>query len=230
MSRWGSGELGSLLKRASGPGESADVDPAELAAQVGPGPAGRVLGGAGQEESEPAEDDVGADAVLAPVAGRPEVDDLLHVAPALNFQELLVAQGDVLRGQLRVGGAQQVLPIEVLLGLRPGRVDPEQAAGGGAQVAAQPGPRRDHAAELRALVSAELAGLTDHLLETGDHAAADGGVALGGLGVEADDEPLVIGDPHFLDLQVPRDVLVAALSRQGGLRVGGAGAELFPMM
>ena len=61
--------------------------------------------------------------------------------------------------------------------------------------------------------------------ELGDHAGADRGVALGALGVVADDEPLVLGDPHFLDLEVPRDVLVAALPGQGGGRFGGAGAQ-----
>jgi len=62
----------------------------------------------------------------------------------------------------------------------------------------------------------------------GDHAGADGGVAIGGLGVEADDEPLVLGDLHFLDLEVPGDVLVPALAGQGGAGFGGAGAELLP--
>ena len=122
-------------------------------------PAG-VLGDAGQEQGEPAEGDVGADAVLAAVVDRPQVDDLLHVAPAaLDFQELLVADGDVLGGQLRVRGPEQVLPVEVLLGLRLRRVGAEQAAGGDAQVAVQPGPGGDDAAELGALVPAELVGV-----------------------------------------------------------------------
>jgi hypothetical protein len=41
-----------------------------------------VLGDADEEQGEPAEDDVGADAVLAPVVDGAQVDDLLHVAPA----------------------------------------------------------------------------------------------------------------------------------------------------
>ena len=66
----------------------------------------------------------------SPVEDRAQVDDLLHVAPAaLDFQQLLVAGGDVLGGHFRVGGAEQVLPVEVLLGLRLAGVGAEQAAG-----------------------------------------------------------------------------------------------------
>jgi hypothetical protein len=43
---------------------------------------------------------VGADAFFEPVVDGPQVDDLLHVAPAaLDFEQLLVAQGDVLSAQ-----------------------------------------------------------------------------------------------------------------------------------
>jgi hypothetical protein len=61
---------------------------------------------------------VGADAFFLAVVDRAQVDDLLEVAPAVfDFQELLVAQGDVLRGELGVAGAQQVLAVEVLFRL-----------------------------------------------------------------------------------------------------------------
>lgn len=40
------------------------------------------LGDAGQQESEPAEQDVGPDPVLGPGEDRAQVDDLLHVPPA----------------------------------------------------------------------------------------------------------------------------------------------------
>ena len=119
-------------------GEGADGDAVELAAQFGPGGVAGVLGDAGEQEGEPAQDDVGADPLLFPVVDRAEVDDLLHVSPAaLDFQELPVAQGDVLGGHLRVGGAQEVLAVEVLLGPGLARVDAEQSAGGDAQVAVQ---------------------------------------------------------------------------------------------
>ena len=58
---------------------------------------------------------MGADAFFLTVADRVQVHDAFHVAPAaLDLQELLVAQGDVL------GGAQQVLAVEVLLSLGAG--------------------------------------------------------------------------------------------------------------
>jgi hypothetical protein len=61
---------------------------------------------------------VGADALLFPVVDGSQVDDLLEVVPAaLDFQEPLVPQGDVLGGELGVGAAEQVLAVEVLLDL-----------------------------------------------------------------------------------------------------------------
>ena len=58
-----------------------------------------------EEEGEPAEDDVGADPVLAPMPDGAQVDDLLHVAPAaLDSQQLLLPGSDVLGGQFRVHG------------------------------------------------------------------------------------------------------------------------------
>ncbi len=91
------------------------ANPVELAAQLGPGGGAGVLGDAGEQEGEPAQDDVDADALFLAAAGGPQVDDLLEVSPAaLDFQELLIAQGDILGGHRRVGGAQQVLAVEVL--------------------------------------------------------------------------------------------------------------------
>jgi hypothetical protein len=83
---------------------------------------------------------VGADALFEPVVDGPQVKDRFHVAPAaLDFQELLVAGGDVLGAHVRVGAAQQVLAVEVLLGLRPGPVGPEQTAGGARRNRFSPG-------------------------------------------------------------------------------------------
>jgi hypothetical protein len=73
---------------------------------------------------------VGSDAFFLALAGRAQVDDLLQVAPApLEFQELLVPQGDILGRELGVGGAEQVLAVQVLLGLDLGRIDPEETPG-----------------------------------------------------------------------------------------------------
>src|SRR5579875_2594491 len=117
----GPGELGALAEGAGGAGESAGRDLLQVAAGLGPGRAAGGLGDPGQEQGEPAQDDVGADPLFLAVVGGPEVDDLLHVPPAaLGFQELLVAGRDVLSGQVRVGAAEQVLAVEVLLGLHLG--------------------------------------------------------------------------------------------------------------
>ena len=49
------------------------------------------MGDAHEQEREPAEDDVGADAVLAAVPDGAQVDDLLYVPPAaLDFRQLRV--------------------------------------------------------------------------------------------------------------------------------------------
>jgi hypothetical protein len=83
---------------------------------------------------------VGADAFFLAVVDRAQVDDLLEVAPAaLDFQELLVAGRDVLGGQLGVGAAEQVLAVQVLLGLDLGGVGAQQPAGGVAQYRFRPG-------------------------------------------------------------------------------------------
>jgi hypothetical protein len=72
---------------------------------------------------------VGSDAFFFPVVDRAQVDDLLEVAPAaLDFQELLVPEGDVFRGELGVAAAEQVLAVQVLLSLDLRGVGAEQAA------------------------------------------------------------------------------------------------------
>jgi hypothetical protein len=109
--------LGGLAEQPGRAGEGADVQALELVAGAGPGGVGAGFHDAGQQQCEPAEHDVGADAVFEPVIDRPQVQDLLHVAPAaLDLEELLVAQRDVLRGQVWVAGAQQVLPVQARVG------------------------------------------------------------------------------------------------------------------
>ena len=83
---------------------------------------------------------MGADAVLEAVIDRPQFQGGLHVPPAaFDLQQLLVAQGDVLRGQVRVRAAQQVPPVQVRLGRDLLLVDAQQTTGGGAQEAIEPG-------------------------------------------------------------------------------------------
>src|SRR5262249_10361799 len=146
-----------------------------------------------------------------------------------DVQELLVAGGDVVGGHVRAGAAQQVLAVEVLLGLGLAQAGPEQAAGGDAQEPVRPGHGGDLPAQLGPLRDAEVVAAGDEVFQLADHLRADGGVADGLVGVEADDEPVPgVREPDLLDLQVPGDGLVAALPGQGGGRPGGAGAELLP--
>ena len=50
------------------------------------------------------------------VVDGPQVQDVFHVAPAaLDLQQLLVAQRDVLGREVGVAGAEQVFAVEVLL-------------------------------------------------------------------------------------------------------------------
>lgn len=139
----------------------------------------------GQEDCQPAEGNVGADPVFAPVPDGVQVDDLLYVFPAaLDFEQLLVPDGDVFRGQVGVRGAEQVFPVQVFLGFRLRGADPEQAARSNAQLAVQAGPGGDDAAQLGAPAGAELVRVPDHFFELGDYPCPDDGVAPGGVGVK----------------------------------------------
>src|SRR6266700_3509615 len=226
----GLGQFGALSEGPGGPGEGAQVDPAEFAAHHRPGLACRVLGDADEQQREPAQQDVGADPFFEPVVDGPQVEDGFHVPPAaFDFEELLVSDGDVLGGQLRVGAAQQVLAVQVLFRLGLGLVGAEQPAGGDAQEPVQAWHRRDLPAQLDPFDGGQLVGAGDEFLELADQLGADRGVAFGGIGVVADDEPVGgVGDPDFLDLHVPSDLLVAALPGQRRLDQRGLGPELLP--
>jgi len=81
----GLGDLGALPKGAGGAGEGADVDPVELVAQVRPGVAAGVLGDPREEKCQPAQDDVGADALFLAVVDRVLATSLFgDVAAALR--------------------------------------------------------------------------------------------------------------------------------------------------
>jgi len=223
----GLGELGGLPERPGRAGKRAQGEQVQLVGDLGPRDAGSGLRDADQQQGQPAQDDVGADAFFLAMVDRAQVDDLLEVAPAaLDFQQLLIPQRDVLGRELGVRAAEQLLAVQVLLGLDGGGVGPEQAPGGDAQVPVQARPGGDDPAQPGPLGGGQLVAAGDHLLQLGEHPGPNRRVALGGLGVEADDEPLGVGDAHFLDPQVLRDVLVAALPGQGGVRLGGPGAQL----
>src|SRR4051794_35835908 len=134
------GGVGALAEGPGGGGGGGGVGAVEGGARVGAGGAGAGVGDAGEQEREPAQHDVGADALFEAVVDRAQVEDLFHVPPAaLDLEELLVAQGDVGGRQVRVRAAQQVLPVQVRLGLDPVLVDAQQPAGGDPQVPVQAG-------------------------------------------------------------------------------------------
>src|SRR6266511_808059 len=219
----GAGELGALAEGPGGAGEGAELDAFQLLAEAWSGVAAGGLDGAGQQQRQQAQDDVGADALLLAVVDRAQVDHLLHVAPAaFDLQQLLVAKRDLLGRQVRVRAAQQVLAVEVGLGLDGPLVGAQQPAGRDAQVAVEPRLGGQYSAQLGPLGRAELVGAGDRLGELGQQPGADGGVAVGLLGVVADDEPVVLGDADLLDPQVVGHLLVAALAFEGGGRLGGA--------
>jgi hypothetical protein len=69
----------------------------QLPTQRRPALIGGGLGDADQQQRQPAQRHVGADALLLAVVDRSQVDHLLQIVPApLDLQQLLVAQRDVL--------------------------------------------------------------------------------------------------------------------------------------
>jgi hypothetical protein len=73
-------------KVPAGPVKVADGDALQLAAHGGPGLPGLVLRDADEEQGEPAEDDVGADALFEPVVDRAQVQALGVVCPGRSRQ------------------------------------------------------------------------------------------------------------------------------------------------
>jgi len=63
----GLGDLGALPEGAGRAGEGAEADALQLAAHGRPGLPGRVLGDADEQQGEPAQDEVGANALFEPV-------------------------------------------------------------------------------------------------------------------------------------------------------------------
>ena len=89
-----------------GGGEGDQVHPVELVGDVAPGVAGGVLGDPDEQQREPAQLDVGTDAVLALMEDRPQFEGAFHVAPAAFYgEELLVRGSQILRCQGGIGGA-----------------------------------------------------------------------------------------------------------------------------
>ena len=85
--------LGGLPEGAGRAGEGAEGEQVELVGDLGPGGAGGGLSDADQQQGEPAQDDVGADALLLAMVDRAQVDDLLEVAPAALTMRPSLAAG-----------------------------------------------------------------------------------------------------------------------------------------
>src|ERR1035441_6440270 len=202
------GELAALGDGALGGAKGDQVQALELVADVAPGVAEPDLGDSQQQQQgQPAQLDVGPDALVLVVVYGPQVDGGLQVAEAaLGIVEPLVTLGDVGSGESLVAGAEQELAVEEgVAGGRPA-VDAQLAGGGGAQEPVEGRLGFQRPGELGALARAQLVRTGDLLLEAGDDLGADLGVAGGAHGVVADDEPVpdrAVIDAVLLDPCVP---------------------------
>jgi hypothetical protein len=95
-------------------GEGDQVQPAELAGELPPGGTGLALGDADQQQQrQPAQQHVAADAMFQPVVDGAQVQGGLQVPEgAFGLQQVLVAERNVFGRQVGVGGGQQVLAVE----------------------------------------------------------------------------------------------------------------------
>ena len=79
------------------------MQPPELERDPPPGVVGLAFGDADQQQREPGEQHVRADAVLEVVEDWPQLDRGLQVAEAaFGFEQVLVAERDVLGGEVGV--------------------------------------------------------------------------------------------------------------------------------
>src|SRR5215211_8720529 len=204
------------------------LQPTGFAVDPPPGLLAAAFGDAGQQQCQPAQQDVGADAVLQPVEDRAQQQVGLQVPEAaLGLQQVLVAQGDVFGAEIGIRRCQQVLAVQPGFGLDLGAVDDQPPVWLLAQPPAERGmvtqgalgPQVRGVGLVPGLVG-ELAGSVtlgadagQFRLDPGDLLVAAGLVTLGLVGVVADDEPLVGAvQADFLDAQVVADLLVAALA------------------
>jgi hypothetical protein len=89
------------------------VQAAKLQVDPPPALAGLAFGDADQQQGQPAQQDVGADAPLQAVPDRAQLQGGLQVAEgALGLQQVLVAKRDVLGAQVGVAGRQQELAVQ----------------------------------------------------------------------------------------------------------------------
>ena len=183
-----------------------------------------------EQQREPAQHDVGADAVFEAVVDRAQVQDLLHVPPAaFDLQELLVAQRDVLGGQVRVASSAAGTS-------RPG--SPRRRSSALSMRSSPPGVTRRYRfrpglveifpRSSPRFVAGSVSEPAISSVELGDQLLADvrrRGRRRRGCGRSR--TARCSDDLHLLDPHVRRAiVLVAALPRQRGLDLRGVGAQL----
>jgi hypothetical protein len=97
------GERRGLLDGAVGSGEGDEVQALELERDPAPGLAGLAFADADQQQREPADQHVCADAVLEAVKDGPQFEGGLEIAEAaFGFEQVLVAERDLLGGQVGV--------------------------------------------------------------------------------------------------------------------------------
>jgi hypothetical protein len=103
ISRWGVVSAVGVLRGAGRAGERHEVQALQLKRDSSPCLAGLAFGDADQQQREPAEQDVRADASPHAVEDRSEFEGALEVAEAaFGFEQVRVAQGDVLGRQVGV--------------------------------------------------------------------------------------------------------------------------------
>jgi hypothetical protein len=133
------GEGGALRDAPVGGGQGDQVHAVEFVAQVAPGVAGAGFGDPDEQQCQPTQLDVGADAVFAVVVDRAQPEAGFAVTPAtLDGEQLFVGGGQVLGGQGEIGGAQQPLAVVVGLACRGGAVDAQQPGRGAPHQPGQP--------------------------------------------------------------------------------------------
>ncbi len=110
-------ERGGLLDRAGRTAEGDELEALQLPCDLPPATGALALADADQEQGEPADQHVGADTVLEAVEDGSQGERPLEVAErALGLDQVLVAESDVFGGEIGVGGGEQVLPVQALLG------------------------------------------------------------------------------------------------------------------
>jgi hypothetical protein len=130
----GVGGRSGLLDGAGGALQGDEVEALQLGRDPPPAFACGAFGDPDQQQGERADDDVGADSVFESVEDGAQLEGRLQVAEgAFGLAQVLVAERDLLGGEVGVGGGEQVLAVQALLGgdLQPVTACPSATRSGG---------------------------------------------------------------------------------------------------